>query len=128
MTMPEIKPGTKPAVKSEIKFLAGPQNRWQDLMFSFKVFFEFIKGFRALHFVGPCVTIFGSARFKDGHPYYEVTEELSARIAKLGFTILTGGGPGIMEAANKGAREVGGRSVGCNIVLPMEQDPNPYLD
>lgn len=92
------------------------------------MFFEFIKGFRALHFSGPCVTIFGSARFKDGHPYYEKTEELAARIARLGFTIMTGGGPGIMEAANKGAREAGGRSVGCNIVLPHEQHPNPFLD
>ena len=114
--------------KSEIKFLEGPQKRWEEFKFSFKVLFEFIKGFRALHFVGPCVTIFGSARFKDGHPYYEMTEQLSGRIAQLGFTIMTGGGPGIMEAANKGAKEVGGRSVGCNIVLPMEQDHNPYLD
>ena len=114
--------------KSEIKFLEGPQNRWKEFSFSFKVLFEFIKGFRALHFVGPCVTIFGSARFKDGHPYYDLTEELSGRIAELGFTIMTGGGPGIMEAANKGAKAVGGRSVGCNIVLPMEQQPNPYLD
>ena len=114
--------------KSEIKFLEGPQKRWEEFKFSFKVLFEFIKGFRALHFVGPCVTIFGSARFKDGHPYYEMTEQLSGRIAQLGFTIMTGGGPGIMEAANKGAKEVGGRSVGCNIVLPMEQNHNPYLD
>lgn len=114
--------------KSEIKFLAGPQNRWKEFTFSFKVLFEFIKGFRTLHFVGPCVTIFGSARFRDGHPYYEMTEKLAGRIAQLGFTIMTGGGPGIMEAANKGAKEVGGRSVGCNIVLPMEQHPNPYLD
>ena len=121
-------PGANPTTKSEIKFLAGPQNRWQELTFSLKVLFEFIKGFRALHFVGPCVTIFGSARFKDGHPYYEMTEELSGRIAEMGFTIMTGGGPGIMEAANKGAKKVGGRSVGCNIVLPMEQQPNPYLD
>ncbi len=115
-------------VKSEIKFLSGPQNRLKDLHFAFKVFLEFIKGFRALHFVGPCVTIFGSARFKEGHPYYEKTVELSARIAELGFTIMTGGGPGIMEAANKGAKDVGGRSVGCNIVLPHEQHHNPYLD
>ena len=113
---------------SEIKFLAGPQSRWKDFKFATEVFFEFIKGFRALHFSGPCVTIFGSARFKDGHPYYEKTEELAARIARLGFTIMTGGGPGIMEAANKGAREAGGRSVGCNIVLPHEQHPNPFLD
>ena len=114
--------------KSEIKFLEGPQNRWKEFTFSVKVLFEFIKGFRALHFVGPCVTIFGSARFKDGHPYYEKTEELAGKIAQLGFTIMTGGGPGIMEAANKGAREVGGKSVGCNIVLPHEQFKNIYLD
>ncbi len=113
---------------SEIKFLSGPQSRWKDFKFAVEVFFEFIKGFRALHFTGPCVTIFGSARFKDGHPYFEKTEELAARIALLGFTIMTGGGPGIMEAANKGAREAGGRSVGCNIVLPHEQHHNPYLD
>ena len=114
--------------KSEIKFLAGPQSRWKELIFTLRVVIEFIKGFRALHFLGPCVTIFGSARFVDGHPFYEKTEELAGKIAQLGFTILTGGGPGIMEAANKGAREVGGRSVGCNIQLPHEQKPNPYLD
>src|SRR4029079_6552852 len=114
--------------KSEIKFLAGPQSRRKELVFSIKVLLEFIKGFRALHFVGPCVTIFGSARFKDGHPFYEKTEELSGKIAQLGFTIMTGCGPGIMEAANKGAKEVGGRSVGCNIVLPHEQLHNGYLD
>ena len=114
--------------KQEIKFLEGPQNRWQEFKFSVSVLFEFIKGFRALHFAGPCVTIFGSARFKEDHPYYKKTEELSAKIAQLGFTIMTGGGPGIMEAANKGARDVGGRTVGCNIVLPHEQKPNPYLD
>ena len=118
----------KEEIKSEIKFLEGPQSRWQEFKFVVKVLIEFIKGFRALHFVGPCVTVFGSARFKDGHPYYEITEELSGKIAQLGFTIMTGGGPGIMEAANKGAKAVGGRSVGCNIVLPMEQKPNPYLD
>jgi uncharacterized protein (TIGR00730 family) len=115
-------------MKSEIKFLAGPQSRWQEFKFTVKVLLEFIKGFRALHFTGPCVAIFGSARFKEGHPYYEQARQLSAAIARLGFTIMTGGGPGIMEAANRGAQEVGGRSVGCNIVLPMEQQPNPYLD
>ena len=118
----------KEEVKSEIKFLEGPQSRWQEFKFTIKVLLDFVKGLRALHFVGPCVTVFGSARFKDGHPYYEVTEELAGRIAQLGFTIMTGGGPGIMEAANKGARAVGGRSVGCNIVLATEQSPNPYLD
>ena len=115
-------------VKSEIKFLEGPQSRWKDFTFAVKVLIEFIRGFRALHFAGPCVTVFGSARFKEGHPYYEKTRELAAKIAQMGFTIMTGGGPGIMEAANRGAKEAGGRSVGCNIVFPMEQKPNQWLD
>ena len=89
---------------------------------------EFIRGFRALHFVGPCVTVFGSARFKADHPYYEVGRQIGQELARAGFTVMTGGGPGIMEAANRGAREAGGRSVGCNIELPEEQKPNPYLD
>jgi uncharacterized protein (TIGR00730 family) len=93
-----------------------------------KVCWEFIRGFRTLHFVGPCATVFGSARFGEDHPYYQLTRKLSAEIAKLGYTIMTGGGPGIMEAANRGAKDVGGRSVGCNIVLPFEQKHNPYLD
>jgi uncharacterized protein (TIGR00730 family) len=114
--------------KSEIKFLEGPQNRWRDFKFAWSVLMQFIKGFRTLHFVGPCVTIFGSARFKEDHPYYKQTEKIAGEIAKLGFTIMTGGGPGIMEAANRGARDVGGRSVGCNIVVPHEQSHNPYLD
>jgi uncharacterized protein (TIGR00730 family) len=118
----------EPGLKAEIKFLEGPQSRWEEFKFAIKVLLEFIKGFRALHFVGPCVTVFGSARFKDGHPYYEMAEQLSGKIAQLGFTIMTGGGSGIMEAANKGAKAVGGKSVGCNIVLPMEQKHNPYLD
>lgn len=115
-------------VKSEIKFLGGPQSRFQDFKFTVKVLIEFVKGFRALHFVGPCVTFFGSARFEEKHEYYEMTRKAAAQIAKLGFTIMTGGGSGLMEAANRGAKDVGGRSVGCNIVLPMEQIPNPYLD
>ncbi len=114
--------------KREIQFLEGPQSRWKDFKYVVNVFFEFIKGFRALHFVGPCVTVFGSARFKEDHPFYIQARQLSAEIAKLGFTIMTGGGPGIMEAANRGAKDVGGRSVGCNIILPMEQHHNAYLD
>ncbi len=113
---------------SEIKFLEGPQSRWKEFKFTVKVLFDFITGFRALHYVGPCVTIFGSARFKEDHPYYKQTQAIAGEIAKLGFTIMTGGGPGIMEAANRGAKDVGGRSVGCNIVLPHEQHHNPYLD
>jgi uncharacterized protein (TIGR00730 family) len=112
----------------EIKFLAGPQSRLKDFLFTIKVVWEFVKGFRVLHFVGPCITIFGSARFKEDHPYYVQTRELAGKIARTGFTIMTGGGPGAMEAANRGAKDVGGRSVGCNIVLPFEQSPNPYLD
>ncbi len=116
----------KPTV--EIKFLQGPQSRWQEFKFALKVFIEFIKGFRSLSFVGPCVTIFGSARYPEDHEYYKLTRKVGAEVAKLGFTVMTGGGPGLMEAANRGAKDVKGKSVGCNIVLPFEQDPNPYLD
>lgn len=115
-------------VKSEIKFLRGPQSRWEEFKFATKVLLEFVKGFRALHFVGPCVTFFGSARFDEKHEYYDQTRKAAGEIAKLGFTIMTGGGRGLMEAANRGAKDVGGRSVGCNIVLPMEQAPNSFLD
>ena len=89
---------------------------------------EFLKGFRHFHFVGPCVTVFGSARFTEDHPYYGLAREIGRRLAQAGATVLTGGGPGIMEAANRGAREAGGYSIGCNIQLPLEQMPNPYLD
>ena len=116
----------KPTV--EIKFLQGPQSRWQEFKFALKVLIEFIRGFRSLSFVGPCVTIFGSARYPEDHEYYKLTRKVGAEVAKLGFTVMTGGGPGLMEAANRGAKDVNGKSVGCNIVLPFEQDPNPYLD
>ncbi len=89
---------------------------------------DFLRGFRVLHFVGPCVTVFGSARFSETHRYYAVAREVGRRVSGLGFTVMTGGGPGLMEAANRGARDAGGRSVGCNIELPHEQEPNPYLD
>ena len=92
------------------------------------IFFEFLRGFRALHFVGPCVTVFGSARFHEAHPHYRLARDIGSRLARAGFTVITGGGPGIMEAANRGAKEAGGRSIGCNIELPAEQKPNPYLD
>jgi uncharacterized protein (TIGR00730 family) len=112
---------------SERRFLEGPRSRFRELRFLFKVMWEFIKGFQKLHFTGPCVTVFGSARFKEDHPYYQTTVKLSAAISKLGFTIITGGGPGIMEAANRGAFEAGGQSIGCNIILPHEQKENPYV-
>ena len=93
-----------------------------------RVLREFFYGFRKLHFIGPCVTVFGSARFKEDHNYYKLGREVGAAVADLGFTVITGGGPGVMEAANRGAKDVGGRSIGCNIILPFEQRPNPYLD
>ncbi|MFD2918528.1 TIGR00730 family Rossman fold protein [Terrimonas rubra] len=108
-------------------YLDGPKSRGYELSFAFRVFKQFIKGFRTLHFVGPCITVFGSARFKEDHPYYKQAVEFGKRIAGMGFTTLTGGGPGIMEAANRGAFENGGQSVGCNILLPFEQHVNPYI-
>ncbi len=115
--------------RNESVWLEGPKSRTYELAFAFRVFWELVKGLRALHFTGPAVTVFGSARFSEGHPYYELARQVSSRIATdMGLTIMTGGGPGVMEAANRGAREAGGRSVGCNIVLPHEQKENPYLD
>jgi uncharacterized protein (TIGR00730 family) len=89
---------------------------------------DFLRGFRVLQFVGPCVTVFGSARIESDSPYYDLARKMGAAIAQLGFTVMTGGGGGIMEAANRGAKDVGGRSVGCNIELPQEQKPNTWLD
>jgi uncharacterized protein (TIGR00730 family) len=113
---------------NEGRFLAGPHSRWEELKQLLHIFVECLSGFRVLHFVGPCVTVFGSARFNDPHPYYRLAREVGGEVARLGFTVMTGGGPGLMEAANRGAKEAGGRSVGCNIILPQEQAPNPYLD
>jgi uncharacterized protein (TIGR00730 family) len=109
-------------------FLQGPHSRGSELLFSLRIFGEFIRGFRILHFIGPCVTVFGSARFTEDHPYYACAREVGRNLAALGFTVMTGGGPGIMEAANRGAKDAGGMSVGCNISLPVEQKPNSYLD
>ncbi|RZK50775.1 MAG: TIGR00730 family Rossman fold protein [Pedobacter sp.] len=109
-------------------FLEGPRSRFSEFLFTIKVMFEFILGFRALHFIGPCVAVFGSARVKEESPYYDQARSIGKSLAGLGFTVITGGGPGIMEAANRGAKEGGGKSIGCNIRLPKEQSPNPYLD
>jgi uncharacterized protein (TIGR00730 family) len=119
---------TPVGARSEAIFLEGPHSRWKEFTFAWKVFKEFILGFRKLHFIGPSVTVFGSARFPESHPYYQLAQRMGSEIAHLGFTVVTGGGPGIMEAANRGAKDAGGRSVGCNIVLPKEQKPNKYLD
>ena len=113
---------------TERQLLEGPHTRRHELRQAFRIFVECIRGFRALHFVGPCVTVFGSARFDEEHPYYALGEEIGARLAEAGLTVMTGGGPGLMESANRGARRAGGRSIGCNIRLPLEQKPNPYLD
>jgi uncharacterized protein (TIGR00730 family) len=113
---------------SDRYFLEGPKSRWKEFLFVFRVMMEFIRGFRVLHFVGPCVTVFGSARFKEDHPYYKAARQMGAALSKVGFTVMTGGGPGIMEAANRGAMDEGGRSVGAAIVLPMESSHNPYMD
>jgi uncharacterized protein (TIGR00730 family) len=93
-----------------------------------RIMAEFEHGFERLYKLGPAVTVFGSARFQPGHPYYEMAREVGRELALAGFTVITGGGPGAMEAANRGAREVGGPSYGLNILLPHEQKPNPYID
>lgn len=145
---PEPQPGPAPAVEAEAAarsgepprwgkgtespedghFLSGPQPRVAELARIWRIASDFVRGFRTLHFAGPCVTVFGSARFQEDHRYYALAREMGRRLGRAGFTVMTGGGPGIMEAANRGARDVHGRSVGCNIILPKEQKPNPYLD
>jgi uncharacterized protein (TIGR00730 family) len=120
--------GKGPAPPEEQRFLQGPQPRGFELMRALGIFWEMLRGFRALHFVGPCVTVFGSARFTEDQPYYQLARAVGGRLARAGFTVMTGGGPGIMEAANRGAKEAGGYSVGCNIELAHEQKPNRYLD
>jgi hypothetical protein len=137
---PEQNPGPAPAVEREAaarsgepprwgkgteraedgRFLEGPQPRSSELARIARIGADLIRGLRGLHFVGPCVTVFGSARFPETHRYYAMAREVGQRLGRAGFTVITGGGPGIMEAANRGARDVGARSIGCNIVLPQE--------
>ncbi len=114
-------------VTEEGSWLAGPRGRVEDLLFLWRVGLDFIRAYRILHFAGPCVTIFGSARTEPGTRWYELAKEMGAGCAELGFTVLTGGGPGIMQAGNEGAYEAGGRSIGVNIILPFEQGVNPYV-
>jgi uncharacterized protein (TIGR00730 family) len=123
-----IRPASPAAVHSDVKLLEGPRSRIDEFLRVVKIAIEFIRGYRALHWTGPCITVFGSARFKEGDASYELARRTGAAIAKFGYTVMTGGGPGIMEAANRGAKEVGGGSIGCNIMLPVEQEANPYLD
>lgn len=116
------------APPDEVRFLQGPQPRGFEFGKAVGIFCELMRGFRSFHFLGPCVTVFGSARFGESHQEYAVAREVGARLARAGFTVMTGGGPGLMEAANRGAKEAGGISVGCNIELAHEQRPNTYLD
>ena len=120
--------GKGPPVQDVKRFLSGPQPRGFELGQALRMFWEMLRGFRAFHFAGPCVTVFGSARFTEDQPYYQLARAVGAGLARAGFTVMTGGGPGIMEAANRGAREAGGASIGCNIELAHEQVPNHYLD
>jgi hypothetical protein len=119
---------TAPPERADEIFLEGPRSRFDEFITLLRVIVDFLRGFRVLHFVGPCVTVFGSARVAESSPHYELAREMGSAIARLGFTVMTGGGPGIMEAANRGAKDVDGRSVGCGIVLPNEQKPNTFLD
>jgi len=114
--------------RSERIMLEGPRPRTSEFITLLQIACDFLRGFRVLHFVGPCVTVFGSARTKENSPYYDLARRMGGALTRLGFTVMTGAGPGVMEAANRGAREAGGVSVGCNIELPFEQSPNRYLD
>jgi len=126
---PAIKQEPAPVIPpKQPVYLEGPKSRGYELGFAFRVFKQFLKGFRNLHFVGPCITVFGSARFKEDNPFYVSARSMGKRISEMGFTTMTGGGPGIMEAANRGAFENGGMSVGVNIQLPFEQKANPYCN
>ena len=114
--------------RDDKKFLAGSREHPEELASAARIFLEFVRGFQTLGSLGPCVTVFGSARFSEDHRYYRLARDVGKRLAQEGFTVMTGGGPGIMEAANRGAKDGGGLSIGCNIELPREQKLNPYLD
>lgn len=122
----------RPAVKPKNGLVQNPYMandfKEQDTWRMFRIMSEFVEGFEALHGVRPAVTMFGSARTQPNAKDYQLARQIANRLAKKGFSIITGGGPGIMEAANLGAHEAGGRSVGCNIELPLEQKPNPYIN
>jgi uncharacterized protein (TIGR00730 family) len=113
---------------AEKAFLAGRRRKQADVESAVGIFLELLKGFESFDLTGPCVTIFGSARIGAGDPIHAMARALGRRLAERGFTVITGGGPGLMEAANRGAKDAGGRSIGCNIRLAMEQEPNPFLD
>jgi uncharacterized protein (TIGR00730 family) len=113
---------------NEKLLLQGPRRRLDDFYRLLHIFRDFMKGFHAFRLLGPCVTFFGSARFHENHMYYSLARKTAGLMVRSGFSVMTGGGPGIMEAANRGAKDMGGNSIGCNITLPFEQKPNDYLD
>lgn len=113
---------------AEAEFLGGRRRHSDNVESAVRIFLEFLRGFEFLSIEEPSVTVFGSARFPDGHPWYELSREVGKRLAEEGFAVMTGGGPGVMEAANRGCREAGGLSLGANIHLPHEQQPNLYVD
>lgn len=113
---------------AESAFLVHGRERSEDVESAVRVFLEFLRGLELLDVGRPVVTVFGSARLADGHEHYETARALGRRLAEQGYAVMTGGGPGIMEAANRGCQEAGGLSIGANIHLPKEQKPNPYLD
>lgn len=129
-TPPRIQTHSPPlsAARSEAKFLAGRHSRTSETLRLLRINLEFIRGFRALQHVGPAISVFGSARFPADHPYYKLARDIGALVASEGYAVITGGGPGLMEAANRGAKDVGGVSIGCNILLPQEQAANGFLD
>jgi len=115
-------------LRDERAMLEGPRSLAAEAYRLLRIMKEFMRGFWELRGVGPCVTVFGSARFGENHRYYQLARQIGAEVGRLGFSVVTGGGPGIMEAANRGAREVGAKTIGCNIILPEEQVPNAYVD
>jgi len=112
---------------SEYQMLAGRDSRTQEMLRVMRISREFVRGFRALHHIGPCITFFGASRFGESHPYYESSRRLAQRVAELGFNVITGGGPGLMEAANRGAREGGALSIGATIDI-TDEPPNRYVE
>lgn len=125
---PQEPPSLLEQVKgAEAEFLAGRRRHSDNVESAVRIFLEFLRGFEFLSIDEPCVTVFGSARFKEGHQYYELARSAGAALAREGYAVMTGGGPGVMEAANRGCHEAGGLSLGANIHLPKEQHPNPYI-
>ena len=124
----EITPKQEEAIRKALKERDWNEIKSSDSWAIFKVMSEFVNGFETLSKIGPCVSIFGSARTKPDNKYYQIAEQIAAKLVRHGYGVITGGGPGIMEAGNKGAKSEGGRSVGLNIELPFEQNGNPYID